>query len=37
VEGFRLVVEHVVRRRIKRVGVYRTPVEVPLEQERAAR
>ena len=37
VEGFRLVVEHVVRRRIKRVGVYRSPVEVPIEQERAAR
>jgi len=38
VEGFRLVVEHVVRRRIKRVGVYRTPVEVSaVESERAAR
>ena len=37
VEGFRLVVEHVVRRRVKRIGVYRTPVDVPVEQERAAR
>jgi CBS domain containing-hemolysin-like protein len=38
VEGFRLVVEHVVRRRVKRIGVYRTPVEVSVvEQERAAR
>ena len=38
VEGFRLVVEHVVRRRIKRVGVYRAPVEVTaVESERAAR
>jgi len=38
VEGFRLVVEHVVRRRVKRVGVYRTPSEVPSEeQEKAAR
>ena len=38
VEGFRLVVEHVVRRRVKRIGVYRTPVEVSAAQsERAAR
>jgi CBS domain containing-hemolysin-like protein len=37
VEGFRLVVEHVVRRRVKRIGVYRTPVEVPAEQERVTR
>jgi CBS domain containing-hemolysin-like protein len=38
VEGFRLVVEHVVRRRIKRVGVYRTPVAATaVESERAAR
>jgi CBS domain containing-hemolysin-like protein len=27
VEGFRLVVEHVVRRRVKRIGVYRARVE----------
>jgi CBS domain containing-hemolysin-like protein len=38
VEGFRLVVEHVVRRRVKRIGVYRQPVEVSaVESERAAR
>jgi CBS domain containing-hemolysin-like protein len=34
--GYRLVVEHVVRRRVKRVGVYRTPVEASLA-ERAER
>jgi CBS domain containing-hemolysin-like protein len=32
VEGFRLVVEHVVRRRVKRIGVYRTPVEASVGQ-----
>jgi putative hemolysin len=38
VEGFRLVVEHVVRRRVKRIGVYRTPVEASVGQaEREAR
>jgi putative hemolysin len=38
VEGFRVVVEHVVRRRVKRIGVYRQPVEVSVvESERAAR
>lgn len=38
VERFRLVVEHVVRRRVKRIGVYRTPVEASVAQsERAAR
>jgi CBS domain containing-hemolysin-like protein len=38
VEGYRLVVEHVVRRRVKRVAVYRPPVEASVAaQERAAR
>ena len=38
VEGFRLVVEHVVRRRVKRIGVSRTPVEASVGQaEREAR
>jgi CBS domain containing-hemolysin-like protein len=38
VEGFRLVVEHVLRRRVKRIGVYRTPVEASVGQaEREAR
>jgi CBS domain containing-hemolysin-like protein len=32
VEGFRLVVEHVVRRRVKRIGVYRTRVEASVGQ-----
>jgi CBS domain containing-hemolysin-like protein len=36
VSGYRLVVEHVVRRRVKRIGVYRTPVE-PSMAERAER
>jgi magnesium and cobalt exporter, CNNM family len=36
VSGYRLMVEHVVRRRVKRIGVYRTPVE-PSMAERAAR
>ena len=29
VEGYRLVVEHVVRRRVKRIAVHRPPVEAP--------
>jgi CBS domain containing-hemolysin-like protein len=38
VEGYRLVVEHVVRRRVKRIGVHRPPVEASVAQsERAAR
>jgi CBS domain containing-hemolysin-like protein len=38
VEGYRLVVEHVVRRRIKRIGVHRLSAEVSVAQsERAAR
>jgi CBS domain containing-hemolysin-like protein len=38
VEGFRLIVEHVVRRRVKRIGVYRAPVEASVGQaEREAR
>ena len=38
VEGYRLVVEHVVRRRVKRIGVHRTPVEASVaSSERAAR
>jgi CBS domain containing-hemolysin-like protein len=38
VEGYRLVVEHVVRRRVKRIAVHRSPVEVSVAtQERAAR
>jgi CBS domain containing-hemolysin-like protein len=38
VEGFRLVVEHVVRRRVKRIGVSRTRVEASVGQtEREAR
>ena len=38
VEGYRLVVEHVVRRRVKRIGVHRPPVEVSVvHSERAAR
>jgi len=36
VGGYRLVVEHVIRRRVKRIGVYRTPVE-PSLAERAER
>jgi CBS domain containing-hemolysin-like protein len=36
VSGYRLVVEHVVRRRVKRIGVYRTPLE-PSMAERAER
>jgi CBS domain containing-hemolysin-like protein len=32
VEGFRLIVEHVVRRRVKRIGVYRTRVEASVGQ-----
>jgi CBS domain containing-hemolysin-like protein len=37
VEGFRLAVEHVVRRRIKRVGVYRLTVEVTVGGAREER
>jgi CBS domain containing-hemolysin-like protein len=38
VEGYRLVVEHVVRRRVKRIAVHRPPVEVSVApSERAAR
>jgi CBS domain containing-hemolysin-like protein len=38
VEGYRLVVEHVVRRRVKRIGVHRPPVEASVApSERAAR
>ncbi|HET9036955.1 MAG TPA: hemolysin family protein [Myxococcaceae bacterium] len=37
VGGFRLVVEHVVRRRVKRVGVHRIPVEASVAPERAER
>ena len=38
VEGYRLVVEHVVRRRVKRIAVHRPPVEASVVQsERAAR
>jgi putative hemolysin len=38
VEGYRLVVEHVVRRRVKRIAVHRPPVEASMAtQEKAAR
>jgi CBS domain containing-hemolysin-like protein len=38
VVGYRLLVEHVVRRRVKRIGVHRLPAEVSVGQsERAAR
>ena len=38
VAGYRLVVEHVVRRRVKRIAVHRPPVEASMAQsERAAR
>jgi putative hemolysin len=38
VEGYRLVVEHVVRRRVKRIAVHRPPVEASVAtSERAAR
>jgi putative hemolysin len=38
VEGYRLVVEHVVRRRVKRIALHRPPVEASMVQsERAAR
>jgi len=37
VGGFRLVVEHVVRRRVKRVGVHRIPIEASVAPERAER
>jgi CBS domain containing-hemolysin-like protein len=38
VEGYRLVVEHVVRRRVRRIAVHRPPVEASMVQsERAAR
>ena len=37
VGGFRLVVEHVVRRRVKRVGVHRIPIEASVASERAER
>jgi CBS domain containing-hemolysin-like protein len=38
VEGYRLVVEHVVRRRVKRVAVHRPPVEASMApSERAGR
>lgn len=38
VEGYRLVVEHVVRRRVRRIAVYRQRVEASVvPQERAAR
>ena len=37
VEGYRLVVEHVVRRRVKRIAVHRPPVEASVAPERAAR
>jgi CBS domain containing-hemolysin-like protein len=36
VEGYRLVVEHVVRRRVKRIGVYRLPAEVSVGQSEQA-
>lgn len=38
VEGFRLVVEHVVRQRVKRIAIHRSPVEVSVAPpEKAAR
>jgi putative hemolysin len=38
VEGYRVVVEHVVRRRVKRIAVYRLPLELSLTApERATR
>jgi CBS domain containing-hemolysin-like protein len=38
VEGYRLIVEHVVRRRVKRIAVHRPPVEASVAtSERAAR
>jgi putative hemolysin len=37
VKGYRLVVEHVVRRRVKRIAVHRAPVEASVAPERAAR
>lgn len=37
VEGYRLVVEHVVRRRVKRIAVHRQRVEASASPERAAR
>jgi CBS domain containing-hemolysin-like protein len=38
VEGYRLVVEHVVRRRVKRIAVHRPPVEVSVApSEKAVR
>jgi magnesium and cobalt exporter, CNNM family len=38
VEGYRVVVEHVVRRRVKRIAVHRPPLELSLtSSERAAR
>jgi putative hemolysin len=38
VEGYRLVVEHVVRRRVKRIAVHRPPIEASIAPpERAAR
>jgi CBS domain containing-hemolysin-like protein len=38
VEGYRLVVEHVVRRRVRRIAVHRPPVEASMAQsEKAAR
>jgi len=38
VEGYRLVVEHVVRRRVKRIAVHRPPVEASVASaEKAAR
>jgi CBS domain containing-hemolysin-like protein len=37
VKGYRLVVEHVVRRRVKRIAVHRATVEASVAPERAAR
>ncbi len=37
VEGFRLVVEHVVRRRVKRVAVHRPRIEATIAPEKAGR
>jgi CBS domain containing-hemolysin-like protein len=34
-DGYRLVVEQVIRRRVRRVSVYRPAVEAPLGMERA--
>jgi len=37
VEGFRLVVEHVVRRRVKRIAVHRQRVEATIASEKGSR